>query len=234
MTGLSATGAFAALVRRDLALAYRQGAAALQAVVFFAVVVTLIPFGLGPDLALLEQVAPGILWVAFMLASLLTLDRLFQADFEDGSFDALVLSPLSLVLVVLAKSLAQWIANALPLIIAAPVLALLLNMEPASLAMLTVTLVLGTPGLILIGAIGAALTVNVRRAGLLIALLVLPLYVPILIFGVGAVEAVERALMEGQAIRVVEPNLLLLTAVSLMGLVIGPLAAAGGLRLHLE
>ena len=234
MTGISASGAFSALVRRDLALAYRQGAAALQAVVFFAVVVTMIPFGLGPDLALLERVAPGVLWVAFILASLLTLDRLFQADFDDGSFDVLVLSPLSLELVVLAKSLAHWLANAVPLIIAAPILALMLNMHMAGLVVLTATLAIGTLGLTLLGAMGAALTVSVRRAGLLTSLLVLPLYIPILIFGVGAVAAAERAMASGEAIRLLEPNLLLLTATSLFGLVIGLLAAAGGLRLHIE
>lgn len=234
MTGISASAAFSALVRRDLALAYRQGAAALQAVVFFAVVVTMIPFGLGPDLALLERVAPGILWVAFILASLLTLDRLFQADFDDGSFDVLVLSPLSLELVVLAKSLAHWLANAVPLIIAAPILALMLNMHMAGLVVLTATLAIGTLGLTLLGAMGAALTVSVRRAGLLTSLLVLPLYIPILIFGVGAVAAAERAMAGGEAIRLLEPNLLLLTATSLFGLVIGLLAAAGGLRLHIE
>lgn len=234
MTGISASGAFTALVRRDLALAYRQGGAALQAVVFFAVVVTMIPFGLGPDLALLQRVAPGILWVAFILASLLTLDRLFQADFEDGSLDVLVLSPLSLELVVLAKSLAHWLANALPLIVAAPVLAVMLNMHLVGLVMLTVTLAIGTLGLTFLGAMGAALTVSVRRAGLLTALLVLPLYVPILIFGVGAVAAAERAQAAGQGIEVGEANLLLLTAVSLIGFVVGPFAAAAGLRLHLE
>lgn len=234
MTNVSASGAFTALVRRDLALAYRQGGAALQAVVFFAVVVTMIPFGLGPDLALLQRVAPGILWVAFILASLLTLDRLFQADFEDGSLDVLVLSPLSLELVVLAKSLAHWLANALPLIVAAPVLAVMLNMHLVGLVMLTATLAIGTLGLTFLGAMGAALTVSVRRAGLLTALLVLPLYVPILIFGVGAVAAAERSWAAGQGIEAGEANLLLLTAVSLIGFVVGPLAAAAGLRLHLE
>jgi heme exporter protein B len=172
--------------------------------------------------------------VAFILASLLTLDRLFQADFDDGSFDVLVLSPLSLELVVLAKSLAHWLANAVPLIIAAPILALMLNMHMAGLVVLTATLAIGTLGLTLLGAMGAALTVSVRRAGLLTSLLVLPLYIPILIFGVGAVAAAERAMAGGEAIRLLEPNLLLLTATSLFGLVIGLLAAAGGLRLHIE
>lgn len=224
---------FMPLVRRELRIAGRQGATPVQAVVFFAVVVTMIPFGLGPELALLTEIAPGVLWVAFVLASLLTLDRLFQADYEDGSLDVMTLSPLPLEAIVLAKGVAHWLSNVFPLIIAAPILALLLNLETSALAMVAVTLVLGTPGLTFVGAIGAALTVGVRRGGLLTALLVLPLFVPVLIFAIGAVDAV-RAAEAGAAFNVLEPNLLLLTAASLVGVVMGPIAAAAALRLNVS
>ncbi len=228
-----ATHVIVSLVRRELSIAGRQGATPVQAVVFFAVVITMIPFGLGPDLALLTKIAPGVLWVAFVLASMLTLDRLFQADFEDGSLDVMTLSPLPLEAVVLAKGAAHWLSNVLPLILAAPILALLLNLEVPALAMVVVTLVLGTPGLTFISAIGAALTVGVRRGGLLTALLVLPLFVPILIFAVGAVDAV-RGTASGAIFNWLEPNLLFLTAASLVGLVIGPIAAAAALRLNVS
>jgi heme exporter protein B len=228
VTGPSATTAFAALVRRDLALAFRQGATAFQAVVFFAIVVTLIPFAVGPQLALLKQVGPGVVWVGFVLASLLSLDRLFQSDFEDGSMDGLVLSALPLEGVVLAKSLAHWIANGVPLIVAAPVLGLLLNLDGRVLGALVATLLVGTPGLTLIGAVGAALTVSVRRAGMLIGLLILPLYVPVLIFAVGALTVAESG--GGFA---ADPSFLFLSAVSIFGVVVGTAAAAGALRLQL-
>jgi len=229
----SSSGIFMPLVRRELRIAGRQGATPVQAVVFFAVVVTMMPFGLGPELALLTKIAPGVLWVAFVLASMLTLDRLFQADFEDGSLDVMTLSPLPLEAIVLAKGLAHWLSNVLPLIIAAPILALLLNLETSALVMVVATLVVGTPGLTFIGAIGAALTVGVRRGGLLTALLVLPLFVPVLIFAVGAVDVV-RAAESGTAFNLLEPNLLFLTAASLIGIVMGPIAAAAALRLNVS
>ncbi len=227
------TGIFMPLVRRELRIAARQGATPVQAVVFFAVVVTMIPFGLGPELALLTKIAPGVLWVAFVLASMLTLDRLFQADFEDGSLDVMTLSTLPLEAIVLAKGFAHWLSNVLPLIIVSPLLALLLNLETSALVMVAATLVLGTPGLTFVGAIGAALTVGVRRGGLLTALLVLPLFGPVLIFAIGAVDAV-RAAEVGSAFNLLEPNLLLLAAASLVGVAMGPIAAAAALRLNVS
>lgn len=228
----SAGRAFRALVARDIKLAAAQGAGGLQVVVFFAVVVTLIPFGLGPDLPLLEAIAPGVLWIALILASLLTFDRLFQADFEDGSLDGMVCGPLSLEGIVFAKACAHWLTNALPLIVATPVLALLLNMKAGVLGLLLLTLLVGTPGLTLIGALGAGLSVGVRRAGILIALLVMPLYVPVLIFAVGALEQAQRSLAAGDGVNFLEPNALFLAAASLLAGLIGVWAGAAGLRLH--
>ena len=222
----------ASLVRRDLRIARRQGATAVQGAMFFSIVVTMLPFGLGPDLALLSQIAPGVLWIAFVLASLLTLDRLFQADYEDGSLDVITVSGVPLENVVLAKGLVHWLSNVLPLILVAPLLALLLKLEAGALAMVVLTLVTGTLGLTFVGAIGAALTVGVRRGGLLTALLVLPLFVPALIFAIGAVDAVRLGATGGFSWT--EPNLLLLAAFSLVGLVLGPIAAAAALRLNVS
>jgi len=232
MTGT--TQAFGSLIKRDLKLAGRSGTGGLLAVIFFALVVTIVPFGLGPDLKLLTRIAPGMIWVAFILSSLLSLDRLFQTDFEDGSFDLMVLSPLPMEALVLAKCAAHWLTNAVPLLVATPVLALLLNIDLVSLGMVILTLVVGTPGLTLMGAIGAALTVGVRRGGLLVALLIMPLYVPVVIFAVGAVEAAREAVQLGQPIDIFEPNFLFLMALTLGGLVLGPIAAAAGLRLNLS
>lgn len=219
--------AFLALVARDLRLAGRQGGAATMAVSFFVVTVALFPLGVGPELELLGRIGPGVIWVAALLATLLTLDRLFQADLEDGSLDLLALGPLPLSLVVLGKCLAHWLANALPLLLAAPVLCLLMNVPLKGVPMLLATMALGTPALSLIGAIGAALTVGIRRGGVLLSLLVLPLYVPVLIFGVGAVDAVVHGFPAGGALS-------LLGAASLASLVLSPLAAAAALRLSLE
>ena len=226
--------AFTSLVKRDLQLAIRSGAGGLQTVIFFALVVTMVPFGLGPDLQLLTRIAPGMIWVALILSSLLSLDRLFQADFEDGSFDLMVLSPLPMEALVLAKCVAHWLTNALPLLIATPVLAILLNIDGVSLGLLILTLLAGTPALTLIGAIGAALTVGVRRGGLLVALLIMPLYVPVVIFAVGAVEAAREANLLGQPVDIFEPNFLFLMALTLGGFVLGPVAGAAGLRLNLS
>jgi heme exporter protein B len=219
--------AFLALVARDLRLAARQGGAATMAVSFFAVAVALFPLGVGPELELLGRIGPGVIWVAALLATLLTLDRLFQADLEDGSLDLLALGPLPLGFVVLAKCLAHWIANAAPLLVVAPLLCLLMNVPGAGVPMLLLAMALGTPALSLIGAIGAALTVGIRRGGVLLSLLVLPLYVPVLIFGVGAVDAAVHGFPAAQALS-------LLGAASLFSLVLAPLAAAAALRLALE
>ena len=220
-------GVFLRLVGRELTLAVRGGIGTLMAVVFFVIAVTLFPLGVGPELGLLSRIAPGAVWVAALLAALLSLDRLFVADHEDGSLEQLMLGTLPLEFVVLAKAVAHWLTTGLPLAAAAPVLALLLNMSVDGLVILIVSLLLGTPILSLLGAVGAALTVGLRRGGALIALLVLPLYVPVLIFGVGAVE--------GAVLDVgVHANLSILAGGLVGALVLGPLAAAAALRMTVE
>ncbi len=220
-------GVFLRLIGRELTLAVRGGIGTLMAVVFFVIAVTLFPLGVGPELGLLSRIAAGAVWVAALLAALLSLDRLFVADHEDGSLEQLMLGVLPLEFVVLAKAVAHWLTTGLPLAAAAPVLALLLNMSVDGLVILIVSLLLGTPILSLIGAVGAALTVGLRRGGALIALLVLPLYVPVLIFGVGAVE--------GAVLDVgVHANLSILAGGLVGTLVLGPPAAAAALRMTVE
>ena len=214
---------FTLIVARDLRLALRRGADSTMVVAFFVLTVVLFPFGIGPDTAILARISPGVIWVTALLASMLSLERLFQADFEDGNLDLLVLGSLPLEAVVLAKSLAHWLTTGMLLIVAAPVLALLLNMSTEGFAALVLAMLLGTPSLTLIGAVGAALTVGARRGGALLSLLVLPLYVPVLIFGVGAVDA---AIM-GMAMR---PHFLILGALLAGTLVLVPLAGAAALR----
>ncbi len=218
---------FALIVGRDLRLALRQSADAWLAVLFFVLTGALFPFGIGPDASLLKVIAPGVIWVVALLAVLLSLERLFLADYEDGSLEQLLLSPLPLELAILGKVLAHWLTTGLPLIAAAPVLAVLFNMDMAGLGTLLLAMLLGTPVLSLIGAIGAALTLGARRGGVLIPLLVLPLYVPALIFGVGATDSALAGLSA-------RPDLLLLSAVLLVMLVITPLAGAAALRQALE
>jgi heme exporter protein B len=181
--------AFIALFRRDLVLGARIGGGAGVGLVFFLMLVTIMPFAVGPDMALLARIGPAILWVAALLATLIGLDRLFQADDEDGSLDLLRMSPLPLPLVVLAKGLAHWISTGLPLALAAPFLGLLLALEPKALVAVTGTLLVGTPALTFIGAIGAALTAGMRRGGLILSVLVMPLMIPVLIFGISATSA---------------------------------------------
>jgi heme exporter protein B len=218
---------FFLLVGRDVRLAARQGSASTMVVVFFVLTVTLFPLGVGPESAVLARIAAGVIWVAALLASMLSLDRLFQADFEDGSLDLLALSNLPLELTVLAKTAAHWITTGVPLIVVSPLLALILNMDIAGWLTLIVAMLLGTPALSLIGGIGAALTVSIRRGGVLLSLLVLPLCIPVLIFGVGAVEAAIGGLTQ-------RPHLLILAALFLVALVLAPLASAAALRLNLE
>ena len=220
-------GVFLRLIGRELTLALRGGIGTLMTVVFFVIAVTLFPLGVGPELGLLSRIAPGAIWVAALLAALLSLDRLFVADHEDGSLEQLVLGTLPLEFVVLAKTVAHWLTTGLPLAVAAPVLALLLNMSTDGLVILIVSLLLGTPILSLIGAVGAALTVSLRRGSALIALLVLPLYVPVLIFGVGAVEGAVLDIG-------VHANLSILAGGLVGALVLGPLAAAAALRMTVE
>ncbi|HJN59947.1 MAG TPA: heme exporter protein CcmB [Alphaproteobacteria bacterium] len=219
--------AFFGLIGRDLRLAARGGIGSLVTVVFFVIAVSLFPLGVGPESALLERIAPGVLWVCALLATMLSLGRMFDEDFEDGSLEIIALGPLPLELVVLAKALAHWLITGLPLMIAAPVLAVLLNMSTEGFAVLMISLLLGTPTLSLIGSVGAALTVGLRRGGVLISLLVLPLYVPVLIFAVGAVEGAIFGLGE-------RANLLILAGGFLASLALTPWASAAALRMALE
>ena len=220
--------ALAAVLVRDMRIAVRVGGGALMGVLFFLVVVTLVPFAVGPDLALLKRIGPAILWLAALLASLLALDRLFAADHEDGSLDLILTGRAPLELVVAVKGLAHWLTTGLPLVIAAPLIGLFLNLDaPAELA-LVVTLFAGTPALTFIGLIGAAISVALRRGGLLLAVIVLPLTVPVLIFGVAAANAaVTGSIPFGTPFTV-------LCALTLMSVVVGPFAAAAALRQELE
>lgn len=218
---------FGALLTRDLRLAVRQGGDVTNVIAFFALAVVLFPFGIGPDPDLLARVSAGVLWVTALLAALLSLERLFDADFRDGSLEALSLMPVPLELQVLAKCAAHWLTTGLPLTVIAPVLALVLHFDTAGYPALIAALLLGTPVLSLIGAIGAALTLGARRAGVLLSLLVLPLYIPVLIFGVAASEAAARGLES-------RPHLLLLAAMLATSLALAPWAAAAALRQALE
>jgi heme exporter protein B len=215
------------LVRRDLRLALRQGGNAALVLAFFLLAVILFPLGVGPEPEILARIAAGILWVTALFAALLSLERVFLSDYEDGSLEALALMPLPLELQVLAVALAHWLTTGLPLTIAAPVLGLLLHLDPAGVKALVIGMALGTPTLSLVGAIGAALSLGARRGGVLLSLLVLPLYIPVLIFGVGGVEA-EIA---GLATR---PYFLMLFAFLLAAIPLAPWAAAAALRQALE
>jgi heme exporter protein B len=213
-----------ALFRRELSLAFRIGGGALVGVMFFLALVTVIPFGVGPDLPLIARIGPAILWLGALLSTLLGLDRLFQADHEDGSLDLLALSPLPLEVVVVVKVAAHWVTTGLPLVVAAPALGLLLNLPGPASAAVTLTLLVGTPALTFLGAIGAALTVALRRGGLIVPVLIVPFAIPVLIFGVSAAEA---AVVDPLPFW---PPFLILAAVSLVALVVGTAASAAALR----
>jgi heme exporter protein B len=209
-------------------LSVRVGGGALMGALFFLVVVSMIPFAIGPDLALLARIGPAILWLGALLASLLALDRLFATDYEDGSLDLLMMGSMPLELAVATKAIAHWITTGLPLVIIAPLLGLMLNVDLHSLGWLALTLAAGTPALTFLGLIGAALSVALRRGGLLLAVLVLPLTVPVLIFGVAATNvAIVGPTPFG-------PPFTILCALSLASLVLGPIAAAAVLRHGLE
>jgi heme exporter protein B len=216
--------AAAALFLREWRIAHRIGGGAAIGLVFFLILVTLIPFAIGPDLKLLAGIGPAILWIAALLASLLGVDRLFQADEEDGSLDLLVHGVLPLELVTLVKCAAHWAASALPLVVASPVFGLMLGLDARSVALVAASLAAGTPALTLIGAIGAALTVSLRRGGLLLAVIALPLTIPVLIFGVAAASAAN-----GGPTAFIAP-FLVLCALSLAALAGAPFAAAAALR----
>lgn len=217
----------AVLVGRDLVLALRQGGGVGNALGFFLTVVVLLPLGLGPDQALLGRIAPGALWIALLLSVLLSADRVFQADYEDGSLDLMTTGPLLLELVVLAKALAHWLSSALPLAIAAPLLGFLLNLDPGLVPSLMGAMLVGSLGLSLLATLGAAVTVGLRRGGILVSLLILPLYVPVLIFGVAAG-------LGSTAPASADSAFLVLAAVTIAALVVTPFAAAAALRAYLR
>jgi len=216
--------ALTALFMRDMRIAMRAGGGASIAVLFFLIVVTLTPFAVGPDLALLKRIGPAMLWIGALLASLLALDRLLAADRDDGSLDLLVMTPMPLELTVTVKALAHWLTTGLPLVIATPLFALFLNVDSSTALAVATTLLAGTPALTFFGLIGAALTVTLRRGGLLLSVLVLPLSIPVLIFGVAASGAAIAGPLDFGT------PFTLLCALSLVSFVIGPFAAAMALR----
>jgi heme exporter protein B len=227
MSRAGAWGAFVAVLRRDLLLAGRRRADVLTTFFFFVIVVSLFPLGVGPEPNMLRVIAPGVIWVAALLASMLALSRLFMMDYADGSLEQMLLTPAPLPVLVMAKVLAHWLVAELPLVLIAPLLGLQFDLEADVLRVLIYSLLLGTPTLSLLGAIGAALTLGVRGGGALLSLLVLPLCVPVLIFGAGAATAV----VTGQG---AQAQLSLLTGFFLVALVLAPVGAATALRIALE
>ena len=223
MTGVG----FISLLRRDLLLVLRQGSDALITLAFYLLAVMIFPFGVGPEPDLLARIAAGLLWTMALFAALISLDRLFQQEQEDGGLDQLALAPLALEWSFLAKAIAHWLATGLPLLVAAPLLAFLLRLPAPAIGVLVLALALGGPALTLVGAVGAALTLGARRGAVLLPLLVMPLYVPILIFGVGGVDAAAMGLSA-------QPHLLLLAAYLLAAITLAPWAGAAALRLALE
>jgi heme exporter protein B len=215
------------IVWRDLTLAWRRRADVLSTLFFFIIVVSLFPLGVGPETQLLRSIAPGVVWVAALLASMLSLGRLFANDYQDGTLDQLLITPQPLYLVVLAKVLAQWIVSEVPLVLIAPLVGLQFDLPRETLVVLFLSLLIGTPVLSLIGSIGASLTLGLRGGGVLIALLILPLYIPVLIFGAGAVDASIMG-TDPQA------NIYLLAAMLVLSLVFAPWATSAALRISLE
>jgi len=215
------------LLARDVKLAFREGGAIGVALGFYLVVIAITPLGLGPDLNLLSRIAPGMLWVALLLAALLSADRIFHNDYEDGALDVLTTGPLPLAGVAAIKSLAHWLTTGVPLALIAPLLGLLLNLPLQAIPLLVLSMLAGTPAVSFIAAIGASLTLGLRRSGLLLALLVLPLYVPVLIFGAGACNAAQAGLA-------FNAPLLWLGAGLVLALVLAPLASAAALKISLS
>jgi len=227
MSTLSLTSAFSLLLKRDLTLAYRRRAELVNPLLFFVLVTAMFPLGIGNDAKLIEAVGPGVIWVAALLAALLSLDAMFRADYDDGSLEQFMLSAHPVSILVLAKVLAHWLVTGLPLFIAAPLLALLLNIPAEAIPTLMLTLILGTPVLSLIGSVGVALTVGLRRGGVILSLLILPLYVPVLIF---ATDTVKTAIVGIP----ITAQLSILSAMLVGSLVLAPLATAASLRISLS
>jgi len=221
------SGALRAILIRDVTLTLRRPGELANPLIFFGIVVTLFSLGLGPEVKLLSRAAPGILWVAALLAALLSLEGIFHADYQDGTLEQLLLAPYPLMVLVCAKVAAHWITTGLPLIGLAPFLGILLHLPVETTGVLILALALGTPALSLIGAIGVALTVGVRRGGVLLSLLVLPLYIPVLIFGVGAVDSAAGGLPFAA-------HIYLLAALLVLSLTLAPWAIAAALRISLE
>jgi heme exporter protein B len=226
-TSLSIPKIMLAIVRRDLSVALRRKNDSLSALFFFVVVASLFPLGIGPEPTLLAKIAPGMLWIAALLAAMLSLSRLFADDFQDGTLDQLVLTTIPLPLAVLSKTVAHWISSGLILTIASPILAIQFNLDSQSMGILLLSLLIGTPLLSLIGSIGAALTLATRGGGMLLSLLVLPLVIPVLIFGAGAVDAHQAGLP-------VDGHFYLLGAMLAIALFFAPIATAASLRIAVE
>jgi heme exporter protein B len=227
MNKLSLPGLLFLVIRRDLLLAMRRRADVLTTLIFFVMVASLFPLGVGPEPEMLRKMASGVVWVAALLASMLSLGRMFSADYLDGTLEQMLLAPQSLSMLVLGKIVAHWMLSGLPLVLIAPVLALQFDMSLQALWVLVLVLLLGTPILSMIGAIGAALTLGLRGGGVLVSLLVLPLCIPVLIFGTGAVEAVSTGMT-------IVPHVSLLGAMLLLALVFTPWVTAQALRISME
>jgi heme exporter protein B len=219
--------AWRAMLVRDFTLAMRRRADVLTSLMFFLIVVSLFPLGVGPEINTLREIAPGVIWVAALLASMLSLGRLFSDDYADGTLEQMLLLPHPLSVLILAKIIAHWLVSGLPLVLFAPLLGMQLGMSSEDILLLMATLILGTPVLSLLGAVGAALTVGLRGGGVLVSLLVLPLYIPVLIFGAGAVETAAAGLD-------VEAHFSLLGAFLLLSLFLTPVATAAALRISLD
>ncbi len=227
MSTLNLTSAFAMLLRRDLTLAYRRRSELINPLLFFVLITSLFPLGIGSDPVLIAKVGPGIIWVAALLASLLSLDSMFRSDFEDGSLEQFMLSAHPVSILVLAKVLAHWLVNGLPLILVSPLLGVLVSLPAEAVGILIITLALGTPVLSLIGGVGVALTVGLRKGGVLLSLLVLPLYIPVLIFAADAVATTVAGIPATAQIS-------FLAALLALALALAPLAAAASLRISLS
>ena len=224
---MSVSNAFFAIIKRDLVLALRRRSEIANPLLFFVLVITLFPLGIGAQPHLLQAIAPGIIWVSALLAAMLSLDSLFRSDFDDGSLEQILLSSYPASILVLAKVIAHWLVTGLPLLIIAPLLAVFLGMPSHSLGILLLTLLLGTPVLSLIGAIGVALTVGLRRGGMILSLLVLPLYVPVLIFASNAVEIASTGLPVSAQINI-------LIAILVMAVVLAPWPTAAALKMSIN
>jgi heme exporter protein B len=225
-SGVGAFQAMKAVFSRDMKVAFRQRQDLLNPLLFFVMVVTLFPLGVSPEVSFLQEAGAGILWVAALLSVLLSLDHLFRHDFDDGTLEQLVLQPQPLFLLVLAKTLAHWVVTGLPLVLLTPVLGVMVHLNGNSIAVLCLTLLIGTPVLSLIGAIGAALTLGLRSAGVLLSLLIIPLYIPVLIFGTGSVAAAA----DGAS---VSAYLALMAAFLALAITLAPFAAAAALKISL-